>query len=306
MPLSPNMRGAIFMVIAMAAFTSGDAISKSLLTTLNIGQLLVMRGLFATVMISILCWSQNGFAELRHIVHPAVAVRALADVSATLAFLMALAHMPLANTTAVLQALPLAVTMGAALFFGERVGWRRWLAISAGFTGILIIVRPGFEGFTHWSLLALACVLFCTVRDLGTRLVPPEVPTTLVSTVTSAMVTLAGCFLIAPFGGWAPMRVFDIGLLAMGAVLLLLGYQFIILSMRTGDISFVSPFRYTGLLWAILLSFFLFGDIPDAAMIVGSVVVVVSGLYTLYRERVTGRAKAASESTGPGMGPNEL
>lgn len=306
MPLSPNMRGATFMVIAMAAFVSGDAISKAVLQSLNIGQLIIVRGLFATTMIAILCWSQDGFADLRHIVHPAVACRAVADVLATLSFLGALLHMPLANATAVLQALPLAVTMGAALFLGETVGWRRWLAISAGFTGILIIVRPGFEGFNVWSLLALGCVLFCAIRDLVTRKIPSEVPTLLVSTVTSTLVTLSGCLIIVPLGGWAPMQTFEISLLAMAAVVLIFGYQFIIMSMRTGDISFVSPFRYTGLLWAILLSFFIFGDLPDAAMIVGSVVVVISGLYTLYRERVTGRSKTVAESTSPGMGPNEL
>lgn len=214
--------------------------------------------------------------------------------------------LPLANVSAVLQALPLAVTMGAALFLAEPVGWRRWLAILSGFGGVMIIIRPGFEGFNAYALLALVTVTFCAVRDLATRRIPDEIPSLLVSVTTAIAVTIGGGVLIVPFGGWTPVEAGEVGLLFAAAVLLLFGYQFIIMSMREGDISFVAPFRYTALLWAILLGFLIFGDVPDAAMIAGSMIVVGSGLYTLYRERKVGTALPAAESTGPAMAPDGM
>ena len=235
-----------------------------------------------------------------------MALRVVCELCATIAFLVALAQMPLANVSAVLQALPLAVTMGAALILGETVGWRRWLAIAAGFAGVLIIVRPGFEGFNAYSLLALLCVVFCAARDLATKSIPAEVPTLLVSTTTASAVTIAGAFLVAPFGGWSPVTTNQVSLLFVAAVLLLVGYQFIIMAMRSGDISFIAPFRYTALLWAILLGFLIFGDVPDIAMIAGAVIVVGSGLYTLYREQVVGRRKPAAESTSSAMSPDGI
>lgn len=290
----------------MAGFTINDAITKTLVETMNQGQVMLVRGLFATVLIGALAWNQGALRMPRQAAHPMVALRVVGEVVATVLFLIALTRMPLANISAVLQALPLAVTMGAALFFGETVGWRRWLAIAAGFTGVMIIVRPGLEGFNAYSLLALVCVLFCAVRDLATKLIPAEVPSLLVSTITSAAITIVGALLIPPFGGWSPMTGGEVGLLAVAAVLVLIGYQFIIMAMRLGDISFVAPFRYTALIWAILLGYLIFGDVPDGVMIVGASIVVGSGLYTLYRERMVGREKPAAESTAPNVAPDGL
>ncbi|MDP3898414.1 MAG: DMT family transporter [Mesorhizobium sp.] len=306
MPLSPNLRGALFMSISMIGFTLNDALSKFVSESMNMGQLMLIRGIFATTMIALLAWHQGALMPLRRVLHPMVALRVLGEAGGTVGFLVALAHLPLANVSAVLQALPLAVTMGAALVFGERVGWRRWLAIIAGFAGVLIIVRPGFEGFSIYSLAALVCVAFCAMRDLATRKVPAEIPTLLISTVTAASVTICGALLVVPFGGWTPVAPASAGLLLAAAVLLLFGYQFIIQAMRIGDISFIAPFRYTALLWSIVLGYFIFADIPDTAMILGAVIIVVSGLYTLYRERVVGRRRPAAESTMPGMAVDGL
>lgn len=306
MPLSPNMRAALFMTVSMAGFTINDGISKYVAESMNMGQLMLVRGLFASIFISFLAWHAGAFAAFRQAFQPLVLIRVATEVMATVAFLIALSHLPIANVSAVLQALPLAVTMGAALVYGETVGWRRWLSIVAGFAGVAIIVRPGLEGFSVYSLVALSCVFLCMVRDLATKRIPHTTPTLLVSTVTALAVTICGGFLVQPMGGWSPVGAVDLILLAVAAALLLIGYQFIILSMRTGDVSFVAPFRYTSLLFSILLGFFIFGDIPDLAMIVGSSIIVASGLYMLYRERVTGRSKAASESVGPAMAPEGL
>lgn len=305
MPLSPNLRGALFMAIAMAGFTMNDALTKMASGDVNMGQVMLIRGVFATLMIALIAWQQGALRHARQVLHPMVAVRVASEVGGTVCFLVALAHLPIANVSAVLQALPLAVTMGAALVLGEPVGWRRWLSIATGFAGVLIIVRPGFDGFSVYSLWALGCVAFCAVRDIATKRVPKEIPSFLVSTATAAAVTLSGGVLVAPMGGWTPMPGATVAMLFGASVLLIIGYQTIVMAMRTGEISFVAPFRYTALLWAILLGYVIFADVPDLAMIAGSVVIVASGLYMLYRERIVGRRPVA-ESMAPGMGPDGL
>lgn len=306
MPLSPNLRGALFMVIAMAAFTVNDAITKLASETMSMAQVMLVRGLFATLLIGALAWRSGAFAQPRQALHPMVALRVVGEAFATTCYLAALPHLPLANVSAVQQALPLAVTMGAALFFSEGVGWRRWLAIAVGFVGVMVIVRPGFSGFNAFSLLVLACVFFCAVRDLSTKLIPDDIPTFLISAVTSVAITLLGLALLPATGGWTPMASDMTGYLALAAVLVVIGYQFIIMAMRIGDISFVAPFRYTALLWAIAMGIVIFGDFPDTIMIVGSLIIVGSGLYTLYRERIVGRGQAAAESSGPDLAPDGI
>lgn len=296
----------MFMVVAMAAFTFNDTLSKLAAETINPGQLMLVRGLFATTLISLLAWQQGALKGVGQFLHPMVFLRLVGEVGGTICFLAALPHLPLSNISAVLQALPLAVTMGAALFLGEGVGWRRWLAIVAGFGGVLIIVRPGFDGFNAFSLLALLSVAFCAVRDLATRKIPDHVPSLFVSTVTTIVITVTGALTIVPFGGWVPMTFELVLFLAGAAVLVLFGYQFVIMAMREGEISFIAPFRYTALIWAITLSVVVFGDIPDLAMMAGAAVIVASGLYSLYRERVVGHSRPAAESTSASMAPDGI
>lgn len=290
----------------MVGFTVSDAITKYLSESMNVGQIMAVRGVFATVFVGLLAWQRGALSGPRAVMHPMVAVRVAGEAAATIIYFIALSHLPIANVSAVQQALPLAVTMGAALFFGEYVGLRRWSAITVGLVGVLIIVRPGFEGFNAYLLLVLLCVVLCAMRDLATRQIPDAIPTLLISAITSLAVTFVGAAMTQPMGGWTPLTVEDALLLAVGAVLLLVGYQFIIMAMRIGDISFIAPFRYTALLWAILFGIVVFGDFPDIPMIVGASIIIASGLYTLYRERVVGRGKAAAESTGPAMAPDGI
>ncbi|MDQ6437884.1 DMT family transporter [Mesorhizobium sp. LHD-90] len=306
MALSPNHAGAVFMMVSMAGFTVNDALVKLAATEMNMGQVMLVRGFFATLLITALAWHMGAFRSVRLLLHPMVVLRSACELGATVFFLTALVHLPIGDISAVLQALPLMVTMGAALFFGEPVGWRRWLSIGAGFAGVLIVIRPGFSGFSVYSLAVLGSVFCATVRDLSTRAVPPEVPTPLVSVMTAVLVTVAGAILVKPLGGWTPMDGWELGTLAVAAGLLIVGYQFIILAMRRGDISFIAPFRYTSLLWAILLGYLIFADVPDLPMIAGSAIIVASGLYMLYRERVVAKRLPIANSTSPGMAPEGL
>jgi S-adenosylmethionine uptake transporter len=293
MALSDNMRGAVLMTLGMAAFTVNDACMKALSDHLPFWQAVFLRGLAVCTVMG------TGVVLLGQLrlrwparVWGLIGLRALGEVGAAYFFITALFHMPLANATAILQALPLAVTLAGAVLFRERVGWRRWLAIAVGFTGVMLIVRPGAEGFTVYSVYALISVVAVTLRDLVTRQLPREVP--------GGMVALTGAVAVTVFGGtgalvtdWAPVTPVAAGLLAGAVVFVLAGYLLSVTVMRTGEIGFVAPFRYTSLVWSLILGFLAFGEFPDGLTLLGGAIVVATGLFTLYRERVRGRRTAA-------------
>jgi drug/metabolite transporter (DMT)-like permease len=295
------MRGALLMSVSMAGFLFNDTIVKVLADSLNIGQIMLLRGILATALLTgLACWL-GALRPLRLALNRMFILRVIGETGGTVTFLLALRHIPIANASAILQALPLAVTMGAALFLSEPVGWRRWAAIAVGFTGVMIVVRPGMDGFSSYSILVLGTVFFAALRDIATRLIPGDVPSLYISAVTAPIVGLVGLAMMFPMGGWQPVTPDQTGLLLAAAVFLIIGYQCIILAMRSGDISFVAPFRYTNLLWAMLVGFLVFGDVPDVFMIVGATIIVVSGIYTLYRERKRDVEPIAAEvPTRPG------
>ncbi|MBR1272164.1 DMT family transporter [Bradyrhizobium sp. AUGA SZCCT0222] len=299
MALSPNIRGSLIMATAMAAFTINDSITKAVSAEINFGQVMLVRGLFAMALVAALALHQRALRPLRTVATKPVALRVVGEVGGTISFMAALTHLPLANTSAIFQALPLAITLGAALVFREPVGWRRWLAIAAGFVGMLIIVRPGIAGFNQFSLLALVSVAFCALRDLATKKIPAQIPSLFITLLMAVTVTSAGAIILFPLGGWTPPSNHALGMLALAAVLVLIGYQCMIVALRSGDISAVAPFRYSALLWAMLLGYFMFGDKPDAMMLTGAAIIVSSGLYAFYRERVRARPVAATTSGIP-------
>ncbi|MGF6308075.1 drug/metabolite transporter (DMT)-like permease [Bradyrhizobium sp. i1.8.4] len=304
MTLSSNLRGSLFMAAAMASFTANDTITKAVSVELNIGEILLVRGLVAMVLVAVLAWYRDALRSFAALLIWPVGLRVMGEIGGTLTYLSAISQIPLANASAIFQALPLVITLGAALVFGEPVGWRRWLAIAAGFIGVLVIVRPGAEGFSQAALLALASVGFCAVRDLATRRIPKHLPTVFITLLTTVTVTTAGAAVLVPLGGWRPPSGHALGLLVFAAVLILIGYQCIIVSLRTGDISAVAPFRYTALPWAMLTGYLAFGHKPDGSMLAGAAIIVASGLYAFYRERK--RDKLRPAATGPGLPPDGL
>jgi drug/metabolite transporter (DMT)-like permease len=291
------------MAVSMAVFTMNDSITKAVSSQMNFGQMMLVRGLVAIVLIAAFAWYQDALRPLRTLMLKPVALRVFGEIGGTISFMASIVHLPLANTSAIFQALPLAITLGAAVVFREPVGWRRWSAIVAGFIGVLIIVRPGLAGFNQFSLFALISVAFCALRDLATRRIPEKIPSLFITLLTTVTVTMAGGAILVPLGGWTPPSANALGLLALAAVLLLVGYQCIIMALRSGDISAVAPFRYSALLWAMLLGYLAFGDVPDAMMVLGASIIVLSGLYAFYRERIRHRALAAEAS---GLPPDGL
>lgn len=284
------------MVVAMAGFGLNDALMKLTAGQVTLAQAIFVRGLLATALIAVLAWrlgalKRNAIARRDR---RRVAWRVVGEAGAAVCFLTALFNMPIANAMAILQAIPLALTLAAALWLHEPVGWRRLSAVAIGFLGVLVIIRPGFAGFTVYSLWALAAVGFLVLRDLATRTISPDTSSAAVTLVTSAIIT-AGGGVVALAGPWQPMSPGLLGTLAAAAVFLFLGYLFAVMTMRVGEVAVVSPFRYTILLWAILAGVVLFDEWPDGWTLAGSAVVVGTGLYTFYRERRIARRSAPSQ-----------
>lgn len=287
--LSENIRGAALMTGSMAAFTANDAMMKTLSGELPLSQAIFLRGILTTVLMLVVA-RQMGALRFRFARRDwaRIAVRTLTDVATAYFFLTALYNMPLANATAILQSLPLTVTLAGAVFLGEAVGWRRMVAILVGFVGVLMIVQPGAAGFTTYSIYALIAVALVTVRDLVTRGMSDDIPSITVALVnaTAVMVVFGAA---SAFETWRPVSTPSAAALVGAAITIILAYTFAVAAMRQGEIGAVTPFRYTGLLWALLLGWAVFGDWPDAITLAGCVLIVASGLFTLYRERVVRR-----------------
>ncbi|MBV1866151.1 MAG: DMT family transporter [Rhodobacteraceae bacterium] len=286
MRASENLIGAAFMSFAMAAFVVNDALMKLAGTEMGVLQAIFARGLFATPLMGLIAYANGAFRNLPDTTDLwRITWRTIAEIGATFCFVVALFNMPLANVTAVMQSLPLAITLAAALFLGEKISWRRSTAIVVGAIGVLIIIRPGAAGFNAFSLLGLTAVAFVTFRDLIVRRFSASVSSLLVAFVTAATITLASGIGLFFFGQWVQIPSQTVGYLALSAVFVLLAYYFSIAAMRFGEIALVTPFRYTAVLWAILLGGMVFGEIPDRWTIVGIVVILSTGMYTLRRRQ---------------------
>lgn len=283
--MSANMNGALLMIASMACFTLNDAFLKATDGDLPLFQLLFLRGVLSTVFIGFLAHGNKAWQfDISRRDWVLIGVRSAAEVAAAVFFVTALLNMPLANATAILQMLPLMLTLGSALFLREAVGWRRFAAIGVGFIGMLLIVRPGADGFSIWSILALLAVICVTVRDLSTRCMSARVPSLLVTFAASFSVLVTSGFACL-FIEWAPVTPQLGGMVFAAALFIIGGYFFSVQVMRAGDVSFIAPFRYTGLIWALLLGWTFFGDWPTPLTFFGAGLIVATGLFTFYRER---------------------
>jgi S-adenosylmethionine uptake transporter len=279
------------MAGSMAAFTINDAFMKSLSGDLHLVQAIFVRSIGVIVLLALLAWSQDAL-RLRVVRRDLklIALRSGAEIVAIYLFMTALFNMPLANAAAILQALPLAVTLAGAVFLGEAVGWRRIGAILIGFVGVLLIVQPGGAGFTVYSLYALGAVAFVTIRDLAARRLSAEIPSLMVALLTA--ISICAAFGLASLGvEWQPFTPAAWGNLIGAGVFVLGGYVFSVAAMRVGEIGMVSQFRYTALLVALVLGLAVFGEWPDPLTLLGAAIVVGTGLFTLWRERHVANAE---------------
>jgi drug/metabolite transporter (DMT)-like permease len=292
--MTDNTKGILAILTSVFGFVINDALIKLATAELPTGEIIFVRGVMATLIIGVATTWAGAWRPMSVLTQPALAVRILASAGATMFIVAALRYLPLATTTAVLQLTPLAVTAGAALLLGATVGWRRWTASAVGFAGVLFIVQPGGEGFVPEIWIALTSLLFTSTRDLTTRFIGPLVPSLFVTFWSSAVVMLAG-LLLYPFEVWTWPSPHAWTLLVAASIAVYFAYYFGVVAMRIGEIAVVAPFRYSLVLLAILLSWCIWGHVPDALSSFGIVIICGAGLYLLHRERVAKHAAAVHD-----------
>lgn len=285
-----NLRGILLMVAAMGGFALEDMFIKWAAAGLPTGQILLMLGAVGTPVFALMARAEGVRVMHRDAFHPAILWRNLGEMIGTFGFITALALTPLTSATAIFQAGPLAVTLGAALFLGEKVGWRRWSAIAVGFVGVLIIIRPGMDGFRLASLWSVLAVIGLSVRDVATRRIPARITTSQVSAWGFAAVTLLGALMLAATGGARMPTLVQAGHIGGALTFGIAAYWAITQAMRLGEVSVITPFRYARLIYAMIIGVLVFGERPDLATLAGAALIIGSGLYTFARERLRRRS----------------
>jgi drug/metabolite transporter (DMT)-like permease len=287
-PQNLTLRAGLYMVIAMACFILNDTCIKTIGTTLPLGEIITIRGVLSVLVIAVICVQQGVLGSMPSLFTANVMTRSLLDVAGTFMFLTALVHMPIANLTAILQSVPLAVVLVSVIFLKEKVGLRRTAAILAGFIGVLLIVRPLPSTFTIYEVLALGIVFILAFRDLITKRIPAHIPTFIIALANACFVALGG-IVFGLYQGFQKVELWQFGLLCAAAILLATGYMFMVATLRLGDLSATAPFRYSNVLFAIILGMVVFSEYPDAVSYVGMVLIIAAGIYAAHREAILSR-----------------
>ena len=283
-----NLRGIGLMIAAMALFAIEDMFLKWAAVGLPIGQIVFITALIGMPVFALLSRREGKRVIAAAAVSKAVLARNFGEMVGTMGYITALASVPLSTVSAVLQTMPLAVTMGAALFMQEKVGWRRWSAIAVGFSGVLMVIRPGMDGFDARVLWVLLTVAGLTLRDLASRAIPPQTSTSQVSAWGLGSLVLLGA-LIMLWGGAIRPTGLQTAILLGTTLFGTAGYWAITAATRTGEVAVVSPFRYARLVFAIIIGTFVFAEHPDRQTLIGAGLIVASGLYSFARERARKR-----------------
>ncbi|MBO9408468.1 DMT family transporter [Shimia sp. R9_1] len=280
-----NRLGSLFMVAAMAGFAVEDAFLKAAAQSLPIAQVMVLFGAGGAMVFALWLRAKGQPLAPKEVLSRPMQVRVFFEIFGRLFFTLSLALTPLSSTTVILQATPIVVVAFAALVLGERVGWRRWLAIVIGLLGVVLVVRPGGDSFTLLSLLAVGGMLGFAGRDLASRAAPASLGTAVLGLYGFLAIVLAG----ALYGVLWEQQPFHTpqpnALLAVAAAVAcgVFAYSALMRAMRTGEVSAVTPFRYSRLLFGVALGVIVFGEGLDAMMIAGSLLIVLSGLVILWR-----------------------
>ena len=281
--MTENFRGAFLMMVCMSAFVLNDAFVRLAGDTLPLGQILFLRGLITTVILMAFAWNVGIFAmKVRQTDKLKIFFRSLTEALTAYFFLTAVMNMPFANVTAILQILPMTVTLAAAFLFKEKVGVFRITLIIFGFLGAILIINPSVNGFNIYSSYALIAVVLITLRDLITRRLSDKVHT-LLPTLSASFGVLLFSVPLMMTSSFQPLSLASSFFIFLAAFFIVFGYYTAVLVMRSGEISFISPFRYSAILFALILGFFLFDETPDNYAAFGIIVVIVSGILLLYR-----------------------
>ncbi|MDK3016368.1 DMT family transporter [Pseudodonghicola flavimaris] len=281
-----NLRGAALMTVAMLGFAAEDMLIKLLAGSLPSWEIILILGTGISLVFALLTRAAGRPLWTRAYLTRPVMIRNLGEICGTVGMVTALALAPLAAVSAILQASPLLVTLGAALFLKEPVGWRRWGAVIVGFLGVMLVIQPGGAGFDPMALFALLAVVGLGMRDVATRVVPRETTSAQLSFLAFVIQIPTALVLRMVTGEPMVMPGPTEGLRFLGVIALGAGaYYALTAAMRVGEVSFVTPFRYTRIIFALVFALAVFNERPNALMLVGTAVIVASGIYTLWRER---------------------
>lgn len=280
-----NLRGALFMALAMACFTVEDSFLKAAAQTLPVGQVLISFGILGLLAFSAMAIMAGERPLAPAMLSRVMLVRSAFEIVGRLFFMLAIALTPLSTASAILQATPLVVIAGAALVFQERVGLARRIAVAIGFAGVLLILRPGGEGFGLLSIFAVIATLGFAGRDLATRAAPLSMSHRQLGVAGFMMLILAGLIAL-PFGpapvwpdpsAWASVLA--------GALCGVVAYTSLTIAMRTGEVGAVTPFRYTRLVFAMIAGIAVFGEQPDLWTLAGGALIILAGIAALTRAK---------------------
>ena len=260
-----------------------DSLIKAIATRLPVGEILILFGAGGVIIFALTALIKSEPVLSRTMMSKTMIIRSGFEISGRLFYTIAIALSPLSSASAILQATPLVVAAGAVLVFHEKVGWRRWLAIFIGFGGVVMILRPGAGDFELMSIFALLGVIGFAGRDLATRAAPPHLNNAQLGILGFLMLVIAGIIATLYTKTWIAPTGEEIGYLIAAIVIGVLAYNALTMAMRTGEIGVVAPFRYTRLVFAMIIGVWFFNEAPDQWTLLGSAIIVTSGLYTLVR-----------------------
>jgi drug/metabolite transporter (DMT)-like permease len=291
---SANRRGILALIAGMALFSVNDVLVKFVTLRFPVGEVIFIRGVMTIALMGAAVVVLGHLRHLRFALTWPIILRSICDALTVTLFVIALVHMKLAELSAVFLTAPLILTALAACFYGETIGWRRWLAVACGFLGTLFVVKPTPAAFDGWALLGLASALFTALRDLITRRIEPGIPTTIIAfmgLITTTLVALA----MGSFEEWRAMPTNDVLLLAVAALFIGVAFYLMVLAFRGVEVSAIAPFRYVFLLWAMIAGYLAFSEVPDRWSFVGGALIVAAGLYAIHREAMRRRAQKAAD-----------
>jgi drug/metabolite transporter (DMT)-like permease len=282
--VSENLRAAIVLTVAMLFFAIEDVFIKLLASELPFSEVLGLLGLAGFLYF----WARLRLDGERFwtadLLHPTVVVRNSTEAVAAIGLVVALALTDLSVTAAIIQAVPLFIALGAAVFLNEPVGWRRTSAIVIGFLGVLMVVRPGLDGFEPVSLMAVIAAVTLAIRDLATRQVPASISSAHLS-ASAFLAILVAAVLMGLALGETPvlpdLRQTGLGLACVSMTIA--GYTLLVTATRIGEPSALAPVRYSRLVFALILAVIVFGERLDAMTLAGAAIIVLSGAYTMWR-----------------------
>jgi drug/metabolite transporter (DMT)-like permease len=294
--LSNNQRGVLAIVGCMASYTVNDVLVKQILLTYPAGEVIFVRGIMTTLLIGAVALALGHAQDLRTTINRQVIARSTFDGLSTAGFIAALAHMKLANIAAVLQIAPLLITALSVMLYREIVGWRRWIAIGVGFGGALLVIKPVPSEFDIWALVGVGSALAAALREIMTRRIGRDVPVLVVVFWGSVGITLLGAVFLF-FEDWRAFGTRDLVQLSVAAVFMCIALYLMALGFREVDLSVVAPFRYSYLITSAIGGYLVFRELPDNWTVVGAILIVCSGIYTLHREAVRRRELTMKATT---------